>query len=583
MAQQRIGKFLVERRLGSGSFATVWLATDPDLAAQVAIKVLADNWSANDEIKRRFVQEARTLRSLGHPRVVQVYATDALDDGRPYFVMEYADQGSLHERIAARRAADQPFSPAEVVAIGRAMAEGLAVAHARNIVHRDLKPSNILFSTVPAHHQPLAPSTGAAEAPDRMLLADFGIARELEAVVRSTISAGTPQYMAPEQAIGRPDRRSDIYSAAVILYELLAGRVPYPFESMSDVVRTDRTVRFAPIRTVRPDVPPALAEAIETGLQADADRRFSSVHEWDDALRRAAGAGLRDTSHIVAALDQPPATVADVEFTPVPPAPPEPTVVSSAATATAPDQGAAASRTPSRRPVRLTRSTGSPLMTVGVLGALVIGVICAWTMPAERISVEPSNLVVEFSLREVLDDESNDADWWTGLSMVGVAIAVLSAFGAISGPNANARAIARNQAVGVTIGAALGLVLPGYILYDISRLVDEVARDGDDVSGNLGTGQVLFAITLVLAAIIPWAKLWSASRTDPSRPLGSRQASVASNSAASPSAPIASIPLGPTNNEAAAKVPRPDGCVVSAADPIRDDAREAASPWDDLR
>ena len=200
MAEQ-LGRYRAERRLGTGAFATVWLAHDDALEAQVAIKVLADNWAHDDDIRRRFMEEARILWRLDSDRIVRVHAVDTLEDGRPYFVMDYADLGSLADRMRSRVDAGEPYSVAEALAIAIEVAEGLTVAHSLDIVHRDLKPSNILYRTVAAH-------TGEART-ERMVLADFGIARSMEGTVATTIAAGTPHYMAPEQAEGRrsPQRR----------------------------------------------------------------------------------------------------------------------------------------------------------------------------------------------------------------------------------------------------------------------------------------------------------------------------------------------------------------------------------------
>ena len=241
----------------------MWLAVDETLDAHVAIKVLAENWSHDDDVRRRFTDEARILWRLDSSRIVRVYTVDQLADGRPFFVMEYADGGNLQDRM---RAATEPMSVEDAVALSVDIADALVVAHERGIVHRDLKPSNVLFNG------------------ERLLLADFGIARSLEAAGAPTIAAGTPHYMAPEQTEGRADRRSDIYSAAVILHELLAGGVPFPYPSAGQVIRAQLTETAPDIRTVRPDVPVALAAALSRGLDRDPDRRPPTAAAWRDDL-----------------------------------------------------------------------------------------------------------------------------------------------------------------------------------------------------------------------------------------------------------------------------------------------------------
>jgi serine/threonine protein kinase len=267
----RIGRYRVERRLGSGAFATVWLAVDESLDAQLAIKVLAENWMHDEDVRRRFSEEARILWRLDSDRIIRVHAVDELPDGRPYFVMDFADGGNLADRMRDRAQAAQPYAVDEAVGISIAVAEGLAVAHSRGIVHRDLKPSNVMFR-----------STSDGE---RVVLADFGIARSLEAAGATTISAGTPHYMAPEQAEGRADRGSDVYAAAVVLYELLAGTVPFPFPTAGQVMRAQMTGAAPDVRAIRPEVSAGLAAAVARGLSIDPAGRFSTAEAWRDAIR----------------------------------------------------------------------------------------------------------------------------------------------------------------------------------------------------------------------------------------------------------------------------------------------------------
>src|SRR6266511_2144234 len=148
-----IGRFQVERALGSGSYATVWMARDEDLDAWVAIKLLAENWSMNQDARRRFMEEARALRHLDSDRIVRVYEVGHLADGRPYMVMEFADRGTLEDRLRLRGQLDQPFSVEEAVGLSLEIAECLIAVHDLRIVHRDVKPSNVLFRSVPRERQ----------------------------------------------------------------------------------------------------------------------------------------------------------------------------------------------------------------------------------------------------------------------------------------------------------------------------------------------------------------------------------------------------------------------------------------------
>lgn len=282
MSAPAIGNYRIERLLGTGSFATVWLAWDPDLERHVAIKILAENWAVNDDVRKRFIQEARILWRLDHPRIIRVFTTGTLNDGRPYFVMDYADAGSLLDRIRERKERKAQFGISEAINLSQSVADGLIVAHSRGIIHRDLKPSNILFSKARVI------GNEASETSERLMLADFGIARQIERASHMTIAVGTPFYMAPEQAeptaTRGPSQRSDIYSAATILYELLAGEVPYPFDTISQILRALESRERQSIRSVRSDVPEALIHVIDTGLEPDPDRRYASARAWKDAL-----------------------------------------------------------------------------------------------------------------------------------------------------------------------------------------------------------------------------------------------------------------------------------------------------------
>jgi len=286
-----IGRFQVERAVGSGTFATVWLARDPDLEAWVAIKLLAENWSMNQDARRRFMEEARAMRLLDDDRIVRVYEVGRLDDGRPYMVMEFADRGTLEDRMRLRAQLDQPFTVAEAVSASMEIAECLVAVHDHRIVHRDIKPSNVLFRSSTPERKEAMRREGRPVRDERTLLGDFGIARRLEGVLGPTMVLGSPQYMAPEQ--GDPDLastvdgRSDVYSGAVVLYELLAGRVPVRVSSIGELQQAERRPGPPSIRSFRPDISPALAEVIHRGLSPRKEDRQATAREWRDELRSA--------------------------------------------------------------------------------------------------------------------------------------------------------------------------------------------------------------------------------------------------------------------------------------------------------
>ena len=230
VAVRAIGRYRVVRLLGTGGFATVYLARDDRLDTDVAVKVLAENWSHDEEITRRFVEEARLLRRCDDDRVVRVHTIEELDDGRPYFVMDYADAGTLADRMLAHVDGGTRYELVEALALSCELADCLTVVHDCGIVHRDLKPSNVLFRT--------------SRAGERMVLGDFGLARQLLTATGRTILAGTPEYVAPEQAdparAGAVDERADVYAAAVMFYELVAGGVPFDYSTLDQAASARR-------------------------------------------------------------------------------------------------------------------------------------------------------------------------------------------------------------------------------------------------------------------------------------------------------------------------------------------------------
>ncbi|MGW2640908.1 serine/threonine-protein kinase [Streptomyces sp. NPDC001348] len=189
---RKLGRYLLEDRLGAGSFATVWRAYDPELDTDVAVKVLADNWASNADVRQRFLAEARLLRRISSPRVVRVHDVGVQDD-RPYFVMDYVRGGTLAEKVGHCR-------PAEALRLAAEAGYAVQVLHDAGVVHRDVKPSNLLLDTGRTH--------------PAVLVADLGSAKHLADASGLTVTTGTPAYMAPEQAFqtGGFDGRADVYA-----------------------------------------------------------------------------------------------------------------------------------------------------------------------------------------------------------------------------------------------------------------------------------------------------------------------------------------------------------------------------------
>lgn len=263
---ERIGRHRLERPLGSGAFATVWLAHDPELQAPVAVKVLAENWSHRLDIRERFLSEARLLRRAGSSRVVQVYDIGELPDGRPYFVMEYAAGGTLADLPAGG-----PLPVREALALTAEAARGAAALHEAGIVHRDIKPTNVLLHTAP-------------DGTRRVLLADLGLAKSLAQASVLTLAAGSAGYQPPEQAEPGEgiDERADVYSLGAVGYELLTGTVPGP------------PGKVIPPRRLRPELGADVERALLRALEPDRARRWPSALAFAQELDRlAAGPSVR--------------------------------------------------------------------------------------------------------------------------------------------------------------------------------------------------------------------------------------------------------------------------------------------------
>ncbi|MFD5625306.1 serine/threonine-protein kinase [Streptomyces sp. NPDC127072] len=258
---ERIGRYRLDRRLGAGGFGVVWLAHDDVLEAPVAVKVLTENWVDRLDVRERFLSEARLLRRADSNRVVQVYDIGELPDGRPYFVMEYADGGTLADRVAAG-----PLPVAEALRLTALAARGAAALHEAGIVHRDIKPSNVLLRSSPGGSH-------------RVLLADLGLAKSLAQASGLTLAAGSAGYTPPEQAEPGSgiDARADVYSLGALGYHLVTGSVPGP---PGKVVRPDR---------LRKDLAPDVRRALLRAMEPDREQRWPSASVFAAELDRLAG------------------------------------------------------------------------------------------------------------------------------------------------------------------------------------------------------------------------------------------------------------------------------------------------------
>jgi predicted Ser/Thr protein kinase len=261
-----VGRYEILEELGRGGMATVFLAHQTDLDRSVALKELSAFRQSDPSFVQRFLRESRLAGSLSHPNIVTVLDYFE-DDGTPYIAMEYVDGGSLRPHIGH-------MALTQVAGVLEGMLSALEHAHGRHVVHRDLKPENVMVN-----------SDG------RVKLTDFGIAKATGTVTAGSfrtatgMTVGTPNYMAPEQAMGQEvGPWTDLYSAGVMAYEMFVGRVPFhDTEEPVAVLMRQISDPIPPARSVNPELDPAISDWIERLLVKDAEERTQSAHQaWDE-------------------------------------------------------------------------------------------------------------------------------------------------------------------------------------------------------------------------------------------------------------------------------------------------------------
>ena len=263
----RLGHYEVLEVLGRGGFGIVLKAFDEMLHRVVAVKVMAPRLAATSPARKRFLREARASAAVRHENVVAVYAVE--EQPIPYLVMEFIAGETVQQRLDRTG----PLDAAEVARIGRQIAEGLAAAHAMGLIHRDVKPSNILLES------------GA----DRVKITDFGLARAADdaTLTQSGVIAGTPMYMAPEQALGETiDQRADLFSLGSVLYVMCSGRPPFRASTTLAVLKRVAEDAPRPIREIIPEVPEWLCAIIAKLHAKKPEERFASAKEVADLLGR---------------------------------------------------------------------------------------------------------------------------------------------------------------------------------------------------------------------------------------------------------------------------------------------------------
>ena len=262
------GRYRIQRKLGAGGMADVYLAEDQELGRRVAIKILNSRHGNDDQFIERFRREAKNAAALNHPNIVSIYDRGEAEDTY-YIAMEFLDGRTLKELIVGRGAA--PINVA--IEYARQILSALRFAHRHGIVHRDIKPHNVLV-----------------DGDGRVKVTDFGIARAGTSQMTETGSiVGTAQYLSPEQARGgEVDPRSDLYSLGVVLYELLTGKTPFEGETPVEIAMKHLSNTPQPPSKLRPDVPPELDMVVMRALAKNPNDRYQSADEMEGDLDRVA-------------------------------------------------------------------------------------------------------------------------------------------------------------------------------------------------------------------------------------------------------------------------------------------------------
>lgn len=267
---QALGRYHITEQLGQGGMATVYKAFDTRLERDVAIKVIrrgAFPAEQQDRILARFEREAKSLAKLSHPNIVKVHDYGE-HDGSPYLVLEYLPGGTLKQKLG------QPLPWQDALTLMQPVLDALAYAHEHKIIHRDIKPSNIILAE---KGQPM--------------LTDFGIAKILDlddghTITSTGVGIGTPEYMAPEQGMGKDvDKRADIYAVGVVLYELLTGHKPYTADTPMAVVFKHMTDPLPRPKQFTPELPDDVEKLLLKALAKQPADRYQTTEELANAIR----------------------------------------------------------------------------------------------------------------------------------------------------------------------------------------------------------------------------------------------------------------------------------------------------------
>jgi serine/threonine protein kinase len=306
MIGHTISHYRILEKLGEGGMGVVYKAEDTQLRRTVALKFLAQQGLSEPEIKARLVREAQAAAALDHPHICGIYGIHE-EDGRTFIAMAYIDGMSLAGKIKQR-----PLALEEALTIAIQIGEGLQEAHEQSVIHRDVKPANIMLTRK-----------------GQVKIMDFGLAylAGRSKLTRTGTTMGTPVYMSPEQAMGQPaDRRSDIWSLGVVLYEMLAGKLPFESEYQQAIVYSILNEPPEPLTACRSGLPVEIDRIMGKALAKNPDERYQHVDDFAvdlKTLREQSKRAVAKSGETKAALAGQGATGAPV--TVVPSAPPRST------------------------------------------------------------------------------------------------------------------------------------------------------------------------------------------------------------------------------------------------------------------
>ncbi|RMF02087.1 MAG: serine/threonine protein kinase, partial [Chloroflexi bacterium] len=274
---KQLGKYRIKKRVGAGSMADVYLAYQPGLDRDVALKIINPQLADNPHFLDRFQNEAKIVAGLQHPNIVPVYDFD-MQDNTFYMVMQFVAGTNLNQHLLELHRQGQTMPPADVLRLFKPVLQAVDYAHRQGVAHLDLKPANVLLT------------------PDMQpILVDFGLSQMVGAGELSgqNMIVGTPAYMSPEQGAGSPgDTRSDIYALGVMLYEMVTGAPPFTADTAISLILKHLDDPLPPPRAVNPAVPPAIEQIIQRAMEKQPDRRYQTAQAMLAALEAVSPAEL---------------------------------------------------------------------------------------------------------------------------------------------------------------------------------------------------------------------------------------------------------------------------------------------------